>query len=308
LCNDKRVSILSLNIQSLSAKFKEFKELIELLESKNCSPDIILLQEIWQISNDKLFCLPNYHPLIYKCRSNAKGGGVGIYIRNIHKFKVNTCSIFWERIVESIIVDVTLYGKSFTVGSLYRCINHPTLSAKDQFSEFIDLLSNLINNLSTGELILGGDLNIDALKIDTCHMASSYIDLLYANGFIQSISKPTRCTTTSASCIDHFISNFNQQTFESIVIVSKISDHFPILFLKDLLKKQVKNKNIMTRDFSEYNITCFSNQLSNTCWNNVLGEGDPNSSFNTFSKPFMTIFLNQKLKCSIKTSTKSIPG
>jgi hypothetical protein len=32
LCNDKRVSILSLNIQSLSAKFKEFKELIELLE------------------------------------------------------------------------------------------------------------------------------------------------------------------------------------------------------------------------------------------------------------------------------------
>jgi hypothetical protein len=59
---------------------------------------------------------------------------VVIYIKNVHKFKINTRAIFWEPIVESIIVDVTIYGKSFTVGSLYRCINHPTLSAKDQFS------------------------------------------------------------------------------------------------------------------------------------------------------------------------------
>jgi hypothetical protein len=30
--------------------------------------------------------------------------------------------------------------------------------------------------------------------------------------------------------------------------------------------------------------------------------------FLTLSKPFTTTFLNQKLKGSIKTSTKSIPG
>jgi endonuclease/exonuclease/phosphatase (EEP) superfamily protein YafD len=242
LCNDKRVSILSLNIQSLPAKFNDLKELIDMFDSKQCLPDIILLQEIWQFSKEKLFELPNYYPLIYKCRATARGGGVGIYVRNIHKFKINTNAVFWERIVESIIVDVTINGKSFTVGSLYRCLNHPTLTTKDQFSEFVELLSNLINNLSSGELILGGDLNIDALKIDSCPLVNSYNDLLYANGFIQSISKPTHCTLTSASCIDHFISNLNQPTYESIVIVSKISDHFPILFLKNQHKNMQKLK------------------------------------------------------------------
>jgi endonuclease/exonuclease/phosphatase (EEP) superfamily protein YafD len=292
LCNDNRVSILSINIQSLSAKFGELKEFINMLECKNCSPDIILLQEIWQINNEKLFELPNYHPLVFKCRANAKGGGVGIYIKSLHKFKINTCAIFWERIVESILVDVTIDGQSFTVGSLYRCINHPSLSAKEQFSEFIDLLSNLLNNLATGELILGGDLNIDALKIDSCPIVSSYIDLLYANGFIQSISKPTRCTPTSASCIDHFISNINQQTYESIVIVSKISDHFPVLFLKDQLKKHAKSKIILTRDFSEHNVACFSNQLSSINWDGVTADGDPNSSFDKFSNIFRTLHEN----------------
>jgi hypothetical protein len=46
LSNDDRISILSLNIQSLSAKFAEFNELINIFSEKNCLPDVILLQEI----------------------------------------------------------------------------------------------------------------------------------------------------------------------------------------------------------------------------------------------------------------------
>jgi hypothetical protein len=79
--NDKRVSILSINIQSLPAKYSELKDLIEMFENKNCAPDVILLQEIWQIDNVNNFDLPNYYPLIYKCRTNARGGVVGIYVR-----------------------------------------------------------------------------------------------------------------------------------------------------------------------------------------------------------------------------------
>jgi hypothetical protein len=150
-------------------------------------------------------------------------------VKNIYKFNLNPNSVFWERVFETVIVDICINNKLFTVGSLYRCINHPTLTAKEQFNEFSDLFSNLINNLSSNELILGGDLNLDVLKIDSCPLVSSYIDTLYANGFIQSVTKPTRCTLTSATCIDHFLTNAEQNSYESIIVVSLLSDHFPVV-------------------------------------------------------------------------------
>jgi hypothetical protein len=283
---------MSLNVQSLPAKFNELKDLIDIFASKNCLPDIILLQEIWHIPNANMYVLDNYHPLIFKCRSNYKGGGVGIYVKNSHKVNLNQNSIFWERIFETIIIDVWINGKHFVVGSLYRCINHPTLSVKDQFSEFSKLFFNLVNNLSSHELILGGDLNLDVLKINSCPLVSSYMDMLYANGFVQSITKPTRCSLNSATCIDHFLTNFCQDSYESIIMVSMLSDHFPVLFLKNQFRKHEKIKYNTIRDFSYQNILSFSNQLASVDWRGVMREGDPDAAFSTFSDTFRMIHEN----------------
>jgi len=57
------VSIMTLNVQSLSAKFPEFKELILLLLDANCAPDIVCLQEIWQIPIHADFSLPGFSNL-----------------------------------------------------------------------------------------------------------------------------------------------------------------------------------------------------------------------------------------------------
>jgi endonuclease/exonuclease/phosphatase family metal-dependent hydrolase len=311
LNNDNRVSIMSINIQSISAKFNELKELIDIFDSKNCTPDIILLQEIWNIPNANMFLLDNYHPLIYKCRSHSRGGGVGIYVKNIYKVSLNPHSIFWERIFETVIVDVSINGKQFVIGSLYRCITHPTLSARDQFSEFSELFANLVNNLSSHELILGGDLNLDVLKINTCPLVTSYIDMLFANGFIQSITKPTRCSPTSATCIDHFLTNSSQNLYESIIVTSMLSDHFPVLFLKNLFKKPAKITNTTFRDFSNHNIASFSNQLATVDWRGVAGEGDPSAAFDNFAEIFGTIHKNFSLQKTLnltKIFTKSTPG
>jgi len=43
--NLKNLSIFSLNVQSLPAKYHDFKEFICFLGSNSCSPDIICLQE-----------------------------------------------------------------------------------------------------------------------------------------------------------------------------------------------------------------------------------------------------------------------
>jgi hypothetical protein len=75
LKSNRRLSIFSFNIQSLPAKFNKFKELIDIFTDKNCLPDVILLQEIWQINDSKLYNLTGYHPLLFKCRLKSQGGG-----------------------------------------------------------------------------------------------------------------------------------------------------------------------------------------------------------------------------------------
>jgi len=75
--NNPNLSILSLNIQSLPAKFLIFRDLILQLSSSNCSPDVICLQEVWNVMDPSLFPLPGYQNLVTKTRSHGQGGGGG---------------------------------------------------------------------------------------------------------------------------------------------------------------------------------------------------------------------------------------
>jgi hypothetical protein len=59
--SDKKFSFLSLNIQSIHAKFSAFEDMINLMQASNCAPNIILLQETWQIQNADALMLNNYN-------------------------------------------------------------------------------------------------------------------------------------------------------------------------------------------------------------------------------------------------------
>jgi hypothetical protein len=178
--------------------------------------------------------------------------------------------------------------------TLYRCIGkHPTLTQQEQFTECHNLFNNLISNFDQSELILGGDLNLDVLTYQSCNNVSSYINSLFASGFIQTVIKPTRCTNSSATCIDHFITNCTQSSYESLIVVSKISDHFPVTFLKDFAKQSKCNKvPCLIRNFSEQNIKNFSNQLNITNWDHITNENDPEKAFDQFSSTFKLIHKN----------------
>ena len=170
------------------------------------------LQELWQFPEKTNFSLPGYHPLIFKLRSSAQGGGVGIFIKDNLKFKLlPEKSIFVERLFEAIFVEVELPSQSkIIIGSMYRPgTKHPTLSLSDQMSQFLDLLSNLCNNLTSQNQIfyILGDLNIDVLKYNSCNFTRDYVELLFSYGLLQVITKPTRCSLNSATLIDHVITN-----------------------------------------------------------------------------------------------------
>ena len=226
------LSIMSLNIQSLNSKIGELKEFICNLSSHNCIPDIICLQEIWQIPDENLVQLSDYQPFIFKTRTRKQGGGVGFYIKKGLQFKVLLKSIFIEFIFESLFIEICdKDGKKTVIGSIYRSNSTlPNLTPSEQFTQFSEHLSSSLEEFSKNDkldLILTGDLNIDILKYKNCNSAKNYVDTLFANGFLQIVTRPTRCTSTSASCLDHFITNSNQESYEVAIIIIRISDHFP---------------------------------------------------------------------------------
>jgi hypothetical protein len=196
---------------------------------------------------------------------------VGIYIKEGINFSINTCAIFMERVFETIFVDIFIGKRKISIGSVYRCISkHPTLSPTDQFTIFNDLLHNLLNEISPGELFLGGDLNLDVLKLQSDKLVSQYIDCLFSNGCLQVVTRPTRCSLTSATCIDQCITNISQPCFQTSLLISKLSDHFPVFTLIKQTKSKTKHSNIISRNFSDENVTRFSNQLLLTDWSPTL--------------------------------------
>ena len=191
-------------MQSLPAKYHDFKEFICFLGSNSCSPDIICLQETWKIVDSNYFVLPNYSPLHANSRVNRQGGGVGLYIKNGLQYQIlDQKSVFMEYVIESIVAEIILPNKKkAAVVSIYRpATPHPTLSQKDQLDLFLELFTNLVNDLqlSYSDLYIFGDINIDVLKYDSIPSVQDYVDLLFSFGLLQVITRPTRCTQNSAT-------------------------------------------------------------------------------------------------------------
>ena len=286
-------SVLSWNIQSLPSKFTEFKDCLDFYHSKGFQFDIIVLQEIWKLNDEDLFKLNGYK-FICKQRSNGTGGGVGIYIRDCLKFKLlPQYSIFIEKIMETICVEIELENKKkLIITCLYRPNTHPSITQTQQLDLFIDNFTDLMAELSSlnKDTYIFGDFNIDILKICAHEKTSTFVDNCFANGFLQIITKPTRVTNSSATLIDHLYTNCIRNNFDSGIITSKISDHFPIFhFLNNSEKK--KNPNfIFTRNFSETNITNFNDLLNSLSWENVLNDNNVQSSYDAFSQIFNEMF------------------
>jgi len=294
--NCDNFSILTLNIQSISSKFQEFSELIELLGNHNCSPDIICLQELWQFPTFANFTLPGYNALEFKLRgNNTQGGGVGIYVKSHIKYNVlQAQSIFIDRIFESLFIKLELpNSRKMIIGSIYRPgTAHPSLLSSESFNNFIEVLSNVLDELTSfnHNLYIVGDTNLDVLLYANSVQISDYINLLSSYGLLQVVSKPTRCTNHSATIIDHVITNSSFPAFESLIVTSRISDHFPVIFFVPTSKPRSNRKSIFARDFSEKNIGKFKETLHSLRWRAVLDEEDPQIAYNVFSDIFFNLY------------------
>jgi hypothetical protein len=113
---------------------------------------------------------------------------------------------------------------------------------------------------------------------------------VFSYGFIQAVTNPTRISNNSATLIDHVLTNAISNSLDSVIITTKISDHFPIIHFRKNSKFKSKPNFIESRDFSQSNMDRFTNNLSNVDWNPILSEPNSQLTYNNFSDLFFNLY------------------
>ena len=275
-------SLSHVNIRSLYKNFDEFCLLFDNLESKF---DVITLSEVWNVSDTALFSLTGY-TLEVKCRKgNARGGGVGAYIRSSLKYVIQN---FEVTNAESLWLQMNINMKKVIVGIIYR---KPNTDVDECQNSLLDILSLL--KIDKVNCILMGDFNITFLDSD--QKVEQFKTALQCFGLEQLITTPTRVTKLSSTLIDHAYTNFSTSTVHAGVIEADISDHFPIFVVFEncaVKSKGMCHGRITFRSYKKYEEKKFQDSLAEVRWDLVFKQNDVNKAYIMFTSCFKEYVIN----------------
>ena len=99
----------------------------------------------------------------------------------------------------------------------------------ETFTEFISDKLDIVKSDKQACYLLG-DLNINLLRHNVHRQTTDFLDIMYSNGFIPLINRPTRVTSETGTIIDHIYSNDLNVTRTTVqgILVTDITDHYPI--------------------------------------------------------------------------------
>ena len=285
-------SILSLNAQSINAKFDEFQIAINEINNKH-EVSIICIQESWLSSDSdtSLFDIPNYQ-LVAKGKYCSNHGGLLTYV---HK------DFYWENIAindettvwENLFIKVrhkTPGSKTQIVGNIYRRPNEILHDFRMFQEEFVEALENFNRNT----VYLCGDFNIDLLKLNVKDHYHTFFNNLIAAGYFPRISLPTRITNHSATLLDNIFTN-ELGSHQSGILVNNISDHQMIYTYnttqikststssKKFIEVETNNRQAMDRFLIQLRECNIMEKL------NLDNNANPNNNFEHFMELFMKL-------------------
>ena len=267
--NNNNFSVLSLNSQSIRAKFDSLQVFLATIANQNIEFDVICLQETW-LKNDfdtSLLNIEGYNVFSEPCRLSSHGGLL-IYVKdtfNVSKIDINTAPSTFEILTVKINSDCS--QRAITLTNIYR---PPRNNANNNITKFIEELDIFLNSLEgfKGNAIVTGDFNINILKIKEDKTIADFLDRMLSLGFFPKITLPTRVCNTSASLIDNMYCKLSSESLESYsgIIFSDISDHFPyFISIKNIFKpKPYSNRGyVKARLNTPSALANFLNDLSN---------------------------------------------
>ena len=214
-------NVSHVNIRSLNKNIDELRLLFE--HSIQSKFHIIGVSEVWNVTNPGILGIKGY-TLELNCRdAGMRGGGVGAYIHSSMKYKVLNGHVLHA---ESIWIEIEIDKKALIIGVIYRKPN-------TDVTEFQNSLTSTLETMKVDKTCcaLMGDFNINIQNQEPS--VDRFVTSLNCMGLQQLIKESTRVTNSSASLIDHIYTNMLSNHIHAGVIVTDITDHFPIFAIFD---------------------------------------------------------------------------
>ena len=167
--DNKSCIIMSLNCQSLQAKFSQIKMLVDTFAENNTPIQVLCLQETWFENSDLIdqgiYQIEDYH-FVTQNRYASAHGGLAFYIHHNWNYKIKSNEIdspYWEELF----IEVTDHANpksKFNITNFYR----PPHSAISQLISFIEYFTQKLSSINPRETTLAcGDFNINLLSLDS---------------------------------------------------------------------------------------------------------------------------------------------
>ena len=293
------LNILPFNIRSLNKNLDYFKTFLDQLSFEF---SVIGLCETWLVDGIYPLHLLNNYSYTGNSRVGKSGGGVGIYTSNIFQTKVLEELNHMSSVAETVFIELILpEKKNIIIGEIYK---PPQANPND----FLAILENILSapSLENKTCFIMGDFNLDLLKCNSCIHCQSFCDIMLAKSFVHLINRPTRIANNSSTLIDNIFTNSLELT-NSGIIISDISDHFPVYVFAPITMPTVSSSPALTRIFSDNNISKLKESLVQTDWSQVYNKDNANEAFNVFINLFMNLFNTHFPLQSSRTKYKKVP-
>jgi len=269
--------ICHVNIQGLIKKLPELDVFIE-----ESSAHVVCLCEHWLRECEiKLITLSNFSFATNFSRQNMRRGGTAIFVKSDLPFDVIDCTKY---AVESDFEVCAVRVAGVVVVEVYRVPQY-------DISNFIDRLDLLLNDFNSNrKTVICGDFNLDILKPDS--RTNQFLSLLQSYNFEGIVDAPTRVAGRSATCIDNFFVNFNDNVKNEnlINLVVPFTDHNFLSFDIALVSLPSSKPKVCYRNFSETNMWKFVDEIHNLSWETVYNSLDINSKISSFYSVFKPVY------------------
>ena len=224
-------------------------------------PDIIALSET-KLRDGCILGNINLHGYKFNyVNSLTNAGRVGLYIKDRFHFSVNANVQCELSVAKTLWIDIMLNNSSVVTAVAYR---HPGPGVGD-ISRFNDSMQKMLDtvNKKKRSFYIMGDFNIDLLKISNNETIRQYANTLLGSMCKCLIDLPTRVTPISKTLIDHIYSNDTKSRINSGILVTDISDHFPVFAIISKIKL-LSNKLVhyYVRDMNKFDHKIFLEQLN----------------------------------------------
>lgn len=284
---DNKIKILYTNIRSVVKYWDLFNITIDnILDQIN----VISIVEInIKEHQNTFFSLPGFRS-VFCNRVERRGGGIVMFIREGIKFdQVQNVSNSYENIHCRLEID----NQIIHVITIYR---QPDLSKQN----FIEELEHYMYCIKESEqVVIIGDINIDTLK-NRENIVMKYENMMASLGYFKCVHAYTRYDMAydSESCIDHIFCKVNNNTANSAIIYTDISDHCMLLLGilggtsdQDSTNVEANYKYSLCKKMLMENINSMN-------WNSMEESKDSNEIYNNFCEKINTCYNKSKIESS----------